>query len=126
TGWVSVHDAARPMVTRDMMDRLLAALDDTHPGAIPVVAVTDSLRMLTPDGASVAVDRSSYRAVQTPQVFDGATLLRANRQEILPTFTDDASVVEAAGYGPLALVDGDVANIKVTNPGDIESIGKKR
>ena len=126
TGWVSVHDAARPMVTRDMMDRLLAALDDTHPGAIPVVAVTDSLRMLTPDGTSVAVDRSSYRAVQTPQVFDGATLLRANRQEILPTFTDDASVVEAAGYGPLALVDGDVANIKVTNPGDIESIGKKR
>ncbi|MDE6394947.1 MAG: 2-C-methyl-D-erythritol 4-phosphate cytidylyltransferase, partial [Duncaniella sp.] len=110
------------MVTPAMMTRLLDALDDTHPGAIPVVPVTDSLRLLTPDGTSVAVDRSLYSAVQTPQVFDGATLIRANRQEILPTFTDDASVVEAAGYGPLALVEGDVANIKVTNPGDLEKL----
>ncbi|MDE6037938.1 MAG: 2-C-methyl-D-erythritol 4-phosphate cytidylyltransferase [Duncaniella sp.] len=125
TGWVSVHDAARPMVTPAMMGRLLDALDDTHPGAIPTVAVTDSLRMLTSAGSSVAVDRSLYRAVQTPQVFDGATIISANRQEILPVFTDDASVVEAAGFGPLALVEGDTANIKVTNPGDIESIGKK-
>ena len=57
-----------------------------------------------------------------PQVFDGRTLIEANRQELLPTFTDDASVVEAAGLGPLALVEGDTANIKVTNPGDIERI----
>ena len=121
-GWVSVHDAARPMVTRSMMERLLSALSDTCRGAIPVVAVTDSLRVLEPDGGSKAVDRSLYRAVQTPQVFDGRTLIEANRQELLPTFTDDASVVEAAGLGPLALVEGDTANIKVTNPGDIERI----
>lgn len=124
-GWVSVHDAARPMVTRDMMARLLDALDDVHRGAIPAVAVTDSLRVLTPDGGSQAVDRSRFRAVQTPQLFDGRTLIEANRQEILPTFTDDASVVEAAGLGPLALVDGDPANIKVTNPGDMEKINLK-
>lgn len=118
-GWVSVHDAARPMVTRAMMERLFDALDAGHRGAIPAVAVTDSLRVLTPDGGSQAVDRSLYRAVQTPQLFDGRTLIEANRQEILPTFTDDASVVEAAGLGPLALVEGDPANIKVTNPGDM-------
>ncbi len=121
-GWVSVHDAARPMVTRAMMERLLGALDAGHPGAIPAVAVTDSLRMLTPDGNSVAVDRSLYRAVQTPQLFDGRKLIEAYRQEILPTFTDDASVMEAAGFIPLALVEGEVTNIKVTNPGDIERI----
>lgn len=121
-GWVSVHDAARPMVTPAMMQRLLDALDETHRGAIPVVPVTDSLRVLTPDGDSQAVDRSLYRAVQTPQVFDGRTLIEANRREMLPSFTDDASVVEAAGYGPLALVDGDTANIKVTNPGDMDKI----
>lgn len=121
-GWVSVHDAARPMVSQPMMRRLLDALDGTHRGAIPVVAVTDSLRLLIPGGDSRAVDRSLYRAVQTPQVFDGRTLIEANRREMLPTFTDDASVVEAAGFGPLALVDGDAANIKVTNPGDMEKI----
>lgn len=121
-GWVSVHDAARPVVTPELMQRLLDALDSAHLGAIPAVAVTDSLRVLTSDGDSKAVDRSLYRAVQTPQVFDGRTLIEANRQEILPTFTDDASVVEAAGFGPLALVEGDPANIKVTNPGDIKNV----
>lgn len=121
-GWVSVHDAARPIVTPELMQRLLDALAPTRLGAIPAVAVTDSLRLLTPDGDSKAVDRSLYRAVQTPQVFDGRTLIEANRQEILPTFTDDASVVEAAGFGPLALVPGDPANIKVTNPGDIRNV----
>ncbi|MCM1051333.1 MAG: 2-C-methyl-D-erythritol 4-phosphate cytidylyltransferase [Paenibacillus sp.] len=123
-GWVSVHDAARPMVTSAMFARLLSALDEAHPGAIPAVAVTDSLRVLTSDGNSRAVDRSLYRAVQTPQLFDGRMLIEAYRQEILPTFTDDASVMEAAGYGPLALVDGDPANIKVTNPGDIDIVSK--
>lgn len=122
-GWVTVHDAARPMVTRAMMERLLGALDDCHPGAIPAVAVTDSIRMLTP-GGSVAVDRSLYRAVQTPQLFDGRKLIEAYRQEILPTFTDDASVMEAAGFTNLALVEGDAANIKVTNPGDMDRILK--
>lgn len=123
-GWVSVHDAARPMVTASMFARLLSALDGTHRGAIPAVPVTDSLRELTTDGGSRAVDRSRYRAVQTPQLFDGRTLIEAYRREILPTFTDDASVMEAAGYGPLALVDGDPANIKVTNPGDIDIVSR--
>lgn len=121
-GWVTVHDAARPMVTGDMMGRLLAALDDSHPGVIPVVSVTDSIRQILPDGSSVSVDRSIYRAVQTPQLFDGHALIEAYRQEIMPSFTDDASVMEAAGYTSLALVDGDTSNIKVTNPGDIARI----
>ncbi|WP_304645119.1 2-C-methyl-D-erythritol 4-phosphate cytidylyltransferase, partial [uncultured Duncaniella sp.] len=70
----------------------------------------------------VSVDRSIYRAVQTPQLFAGHALIDAYRQEIMPSFTDDASVMEAAGYTSLALVDGDTSNIKVTNPGDIARI----
>lgn len=120
-GWVSVHDAARPMVSRALFGRLLDALPGAD-GVIPAVAVTDSLRVVCADGTSHAVDRSAYRAVQTPQLFDGRKLLVANRQELRPEFTDDASVMEAAGYCNLRLAEGDVANIKITHSGDIERI----
>ena len=120
-GWISVHDAARPLVTPEMFGRLLEGLRNAD-GAIPAVAVTDSLRELTIDGRSHAVDRSRYRAVQTPQLFHGNLLVRANLQELRPEFTDDASVMEAAGFSNLKLVEGDTNNIKVTNPGDIQRI----
>ncbi|MDE6556653.1 MAG: 2-C-methyl-D-erythritol 4-phosphate cytidylyltransferase, partial [Duncaniella sp.] len=121
-GWISVHDAARPMVTAEMMGRLIGALSDERvDGAIPVVAVTDSLREIDRDGCgSRSVDRSRFRSVQTPQVFPGRRLLEANRQPLLPTHTDDASVMESAGFDRLVLVEGDPRNIKVTNPGDME------
>lgn len=122
-GWISVHDAARPLVTPGMVDRLISAIDAGASGAIPAVPVTDSIRLVGDDGvSSVAVDRSRYRAVQTPQIFDGPTLIAAYDRELLPTFTDDASVMEAAGHHDLRLVEGDAANIKVTNPGDMERI----
>lgn len=117
-GWIAVHDGARPMVDGVMFGRLLEGLEGCS-GVIPAVAVTDSLRVVEADGSSRSVDRSRLRAVQTPQVFDGVRLLRANEGELLDTFTDDASVMEAAGYCDLRLVDGDPRNIKVTNPGDI-------
>lgn len=120
-GWISVHDAARPMVTAAMMSRLLDAIGQGAVAVVPAVAVTDSLRLLGADGRSQAVDRSLYRAVQTPQVFDGPALIRANDRDLLPTFTDDASVMEAAGH-QVAIVEGEPANIKVTNPGDIARI----
>ncbi len=120
-GWISVHDAARPMVTPAMFGRLLAALPGAD-GVIPAVAVTDSLRLVEADGSSRAVDRTLYRAVQTPQLFDARKLLHANRQPLRPEFTDDASVMEAAGYTALRLVEGDPRNIKITHAGDIERI----
>ena len=120
-GWIAVHDAARPMVTAGMFGRLVDALPGCS-GTIPVVPVTDSLRMVGEDGVSRSVDRSLLRAVQTPQLFDGMRLIAANDRELLPSFTDDASVMEAAGYTDLRLVDGDVRNIKVTNPGDMEIV----
>lgn len=119
-GWISVHDAARPLVTRPMMEALIAAVESGAPGAIPVVPVTDSLRLMGDDGSSQAVDRSRYRAVQTPQLFDGVALIKAYDRELTPEFTDDASVMEAAGHTSLVITEGHPACFKVTSPGDLE------
>lgn len=114
---ITVHDGARPIVDRMMVERLIAALDEA-PGAIPVVSVTDSLRQLNEQG-SVPVDRALYKAVQTPQAFQAEKLIEAYSLPFTPTFTDDASVMAAMGY-EVALVEGDTYNIKITNPLDIE------
>ncbi len=114
---ITVHDGARPIVDRMMVERLIAALDDA-PGAIPVVSVTDSLRRVNEQGSS-PVDRSQYKAVQTPQAFHADKLVEAYSLPFNPTFTDDASVM-AALENDVALVEGDTYNIKITNPLDIE------
>lgn len=116
---VTVHDGARPLVTTAVVDRVVAAVDAGAYGAIPVVQVTDSLRMVCGDGDSKAVDRSVMRAVQTPQAFRVRELKEAYANPYEATYTDDASVMEAAGFKPLVLVDGDVDNIKITHSRDI-------
>lgn len=117
-GLISVHDAARPVVSSSLIRNLLDGLDGTD-GVIPACQVTDSIRITAPDGSSRAVDRKLYRSVQTPQIFPAAKLAEAYRQELRPEFTDDASVMEAAGFSNLRLTAGDPHNIKVTNPGDM-------
>lgn len=114
---ITVHDGARPIVDRMMVERLIAALDGA-PGAIPVVSVTDSLRRVNEQGSD-PVDRSQYKAVQTPQAFHADKLVEAYSLPFNPTFTDDASVMAALG-NDVALVEGDTYNIKITNPLDIE------
>ena len=114
---ITVHDGARPIVDRMMVERLIAALDGA-PGAIPVVSVTDSLRRVNEQG-SAPVDRSQYKAVQTPQAVHADKLVEAYSLPFNPTFTDDASVMAALG-NDVALVEGDTYNIKITNPLDIE------
>lgn len=114
---ITVHDGARPIVDKTMVERLIKALDDAQ-GAIPVVAVTDSLRMLT-DDSSMPVERAAYRAVQTPQAFHAKKLIEAYSLPFDATFTDDASVLATLGCD-VALVEGDTYNIKITHPLDIE------
>jgi len=114
---VAVHDAARPLVSTGIISRGWVAGAESG-AAVPAVAVTDSLRRVT-DAGNEAVDRSEYVAVQTPQVFRAAVLKGAYQRFPDTVFSDDASATEAAG-NVTALFDGDHANMKVTNPGDIE------
>lgn len=112
---IAVHDAARPLVRREMIARGWETARNTR-AAIPAVPMTDSIRLLLPDG-SESLDRSRYVRVQTPQVFDAALLKEAYSGKLLPEMTDDASVVEAFGV-PVALFPGEEENMKITNPLD--------
>ena len=113
---IAVHDGVRPLATPDLIDRVLDAARRDG-AAIPVVPLNDSVRQIVGD-SSHALDRSSLRAVQTPQAFDAHLLLEAYRQPYDPTFTDDASVVERAGHG-VTLVEGAPQNLKITRPMDL-------
>ena len=85
--------------------------------AIPCVSVPESLRQVG-QGRSLSVDRDSFFLVQTPQVFQYDILINAYRQEYNESFTDDAGVVEKAGY-PVSLVEGNPENLKITTPKDL-------
>lgn len=113
---IAVHDGVRPLATPDLISRVLDAARRDG-AAIPVVPLNDSVRQVAGD-TSHALDRSSLRAVQTPQAFDARLLLDAYSQPYRPTFTDDASVVECAGHG-ITLVEGDARNLKITRPMDL-------
>mgnify|MGYP002853405635 FL=1 len=127
-GVVAVHDGVRPFPSLEVIDRCFAAAR-TSGAAIPVVPVVETLRhigtpiRLTQGGNEVAIEsvtvpRSDYRLVQTPQAFDIQLHKRAYAQPYNERFTDDASVVEHLGH-PIALVEGNRENIKITTPFDL-------
>jgi len=114
---VAVHDGVRPFVTTETIKR---CFDEAkiHGSAIPVIDLIESIRQVISTG-SVSVDRSKYKLVQTPQVFDSEILKNAYKQEFSSFFTDDASVVEAFGE-KINLVEGNRENIKITTGFDLE------
>ncbi len=114
---IAVHDGVRPMASIELIHRSLD-IARRYGSAIPVLMLNDSVRQVGANGESRALDRSTLRAVQTPQVFDARLLMDAYCQPFDPTFTDDASVVERAGH-QVVLVDGDPVNIKITRPMDL-------
>ena len=115
TTQVLIHDAARPLVSAALIDRVLAALQ-THQGAAPAVPVTDTLWHGAGDQVSGVQDRSGLYRAQTPQGFHLAPLLAAHQMHDSDA-TDDVGVARAAGLD-VAIVAGDESNIKVTTPGD--------
>lgn len=120
---ILVHDGARPIVPSSLVNSVVSNLTENDvAGVVPAVAITDSLRRRTPDGTK-AVPRDGFYAVQTPQAFRLNTLRAAYAIPYSPSMTDDASVIEAAGLGPIAIADGSPANIKITHPGDLEIAG---
>ncbi len=114
---IAVHDGVRPYVSTEVIGRCFD--EAARSGAVvPVVDVVETLRHLDSDGTSHTVPRSEYVRVQTPQVFEAQLLRRAYAQPFSERFTDDASVVESTGHA-VALVAGNVENIKITTPNDL-------
>jgi 2-C-methyl-D-erythritol 4-phosphate cytidylyltransferase len=118
-----VHDAARPLLTRDLLERCLAALDEAD-GAIAAVRVTDTIHAVGADAAIASTpERSTLWAAQTPQVFRANALRRALDVPAaeLAAATDDAALVVAAG-GRVRVVEAPRENIKVTTAADLRVV----
>jgi 2-C-methyl-D-erythritol 4-phosphate cytidylyltransferase len=116
-----VHDAARPLVTPDIVERCLAALEPGVDGAIAAARMTDTVKEAAGDGRVVrTLDRSVLWAIQTPQVFRADVLRRALDRDIaaLAAATDDAALVEDAG-GTVRVVEAPPQNLKVTRESDL-------
>ncbi|UQX88939.1 2-C-methyl-D-erythritol 4-phosphate cytidylyltransferase [Jatrophihabitans telluris] len=120
---VLVHDAARPLVPVAVVEAVVAALTAGARAVIPVLPVTDTIKQIAEDGTvSGTLDRSRLRAVQTPQGFDRAVLVRAHEavgHDAERTVTDDAALVEAMGI-PVVTVDGSDLSMKITTAHDLQ------
>jgi 2-C-methyl-D-erythritol 4-phosphate cytidylyltransferase len=119
--WVLVHDAARPCLTAEDLDRLLAGLADDPVGGLLATPVRDTLKQADLAGrVATTVDRSRLWHALTPQMFR-LDLLRAALRSALARgllVTDEAAAMEAAGFAP-RLVEGRADNIKITRPEDL-------
>ncbi len=119
--WVAVHDAARPVPPVAMLTRLFDAAE-AHGAAVPALTVMDTIKEVDAMGRVVAtLDRHRLRAVQTPQVARKAWFDEAVDRlgQTLCAYTDDASLLEAAGF-PVYICEGDAANRKITTPADFD------
>jgi 2-C-methyl-D-erythritol 4-phosphate cytidylyltransferase len=113
---IAIHDGVRPLASKKLIIKLI--LEAEKCGAvIPAVAPADSYRIVEGDDSRI-IDRSQLRMIQTPQVFSAEVLRKAYEQPFSVTFTDDASVVEAAGH-KITLIEGERENIKITTPSDM-------
>ena len=114
---VAIHDAARPTVTKELIDSTFKNAEK-HGACIPVIDLKDSIREISEDGNSKAVNRSKFKSVQTPQTFQASILKAAFENKDYEKYTDDASLVEANGT-PVFLIEGEEKNIKVTTASDL-------
>ncbi|MFF6997426.1 2-C-methyl-D-erythritol 4-phosphate cytidylyltransferase [Streptomyces sp. NPDC008313] len=121
---VLVHDAARPLVPVDTVDAVIGAVRAGAPAVVPAMPLADTVKQVGPAGEPGAPEpvvatpeRALLRAVQTPQGFDRATLVRAH-ETVTDDVTDDAGMVERLGV-PVVVVPGHEEAFKVTRPLDL-------
>lgn len=120
-GLVMVHDGVRPRVSAALIERVLAGARENG-ACVPVVTPRDTVKRLEPAGrVAGTLERQGLGLAQTPQGFRLEVLRRAYRQAGPDDFTDDAAVVEASGQ-PVAWVEGEVDNIKVTERSDLHHL----
>lgn len=118
---ILVHDAARPLVTRPVLDRVLEVVDRGS-GAVAGLPVSDTLKRVAESGAVLeTVDRAGLWQAQTPQGFPRGMIVEAYLRALEEGIraTDDAALAERYG-GPVVVVRGDPRNIKITRPEDVE------
>jgi 2-C-methyl-D-erythritol 4-phosphate cytidylyltransferase len=125
---ILVHDAARPLVSEDVILRVIAALGEGFDGAVPGLPLADTVKRVR-DGVVVeTVPRDELMTVQTPQAFVAPVLraaLKALSDESSQSPTDCASLVEANG-GRIKVVEGDEQLLKVTSRADLERVAAWR
>ena len=115
---VLVHDAARPLVAEEVVERVLAPLSEGYDGVVPGLPVTDTVKRVEGGIAVETLDRSRLVAVQTPQAFTADALRRAYSGDSSLDGTDCASLVEARG-GRIRVVEGDPRLLKITTRADL-------
>ncbi len=122
TDWVLVHDAARPNLAIDDLNRLLSVLADDPVGGLLAVPARDTLKRAGADGrVQETVDRSVIWQAYTPQMFRLGSLREALADALVSgvAVTDEASALEWAGHHP-RLVEGRADNLKITRPEDLQ------
>ncbi|MCL1593844.1 MAG: 2-C-methyl-D-erythritol 4-phosphate cytidylyltransferase [Actinomycetia bacterium] len=118
TEWVLIHDAARPLITAELIARVRErSLVGDVDGVIPAIPVTDTIKHVDGETVLTTVDRSTLVSVQTPQAFRLSVLREAHSADQLDA-TDDAAMVERQG-GTVVQVMGDPMNFKITVPDDL-------
>lgn len=115
-GLVSVHDAARPLASKSLIEKCFSVAEEKG-SAVAAIELKDSLYAFE-NGEAKNVSRNNFRLVQTPQCFKLSEIKKAFTQTFSEKFTDDASVYEAAAY-KVNLVEGETTNIKITTPEDL-------
>jgi 2-C-methyl-D-erythritol 4-phosphate cytidylyltransferase len=124
--WILVHDAARPGLTHRLLESLLNTLENDAVGGLLALPLADTLKRADAENRTEkTISRNSLWQAQTPQMFKYGVLksaLQANNSEgYSPTFTDEAEAIEALGLQP-KLVLGELRNLKVTYPQDLEML----
>lgn len=125
--WVLVHDAARPNLTREDLDRLLGELADDPVGGLLAVPVRDTLKRVGLDGRVLeTIDRSVIWQAYTPQMFRLGALEEALAGALAEkvAITDEASALEWAGQSP-RLIEGRADNLKITRPEDLQWLAQR-
>lgn len=115
---VAIHDGVRPLLSDDLISASYqVALEKNN--AVCAIPSKDSVRILDKELGSKMLPRNQVFLIQTPQVFNCNQLIKAYAQEFHPSFTDDASVVEAAGF-KINLIEGEIDNFKITHVLDLK------
>lgn len=125
---VLIHDAARPFLSKALIDSAIAAVTEGALATVPAIPVVDTIKAVNAAGRVTATpDRAGLRAVQTPQAFAFAPLLEAHRRaaaQAVAGLTDDASVMEWAGHA-VSVFPGEAGNVKLTLPEDFDAAERR-